>query len=136
MARKSLAFLLPAAPARPASTAYSSLDILCLHSMSHYQDRFFDLERDILAPNRTPPLKATKPNFKAPDSPPPPVSYNPPSDYTDTGEDDGNSSMGGRRVRESRTPISLADGVLIRYIDPNRIDIVVHEGKNALVYAS
>jgi hypothetical protein len=57
------------------------LDILCLHSMSNDQDLFFDLKRDILAPKRTPLLKATKPNFDVPDSPPPLVPYDPSSDH-------------------------------------------------------
>ena len=104
--------------------------------MSNDRDGFFDLERDILAPNRTPPLMATKPDFDVPESPPPLVPYDPSSDYTDTEEANGYSSIRCRRVRQGRTHASLADGVLIHYIDPSRIDIAVYGEKNALESAS
>ena len=86
--------------------------------MCNDQDQFFDLERDILAPNRTPLLKATKPNFDIVDSPPAVVSYDPSSYYTDTEEANSSGSMRGRRVRGSQTLALLADGVLIRHIEP------------------
>ena len=79
---------------------------------------------------------AAKPNFDVPDSPPPLIPYDPSSDYTDTDEANGSGSTRGRRARESQTHASLADGVLIRHIDPNRTDIAVHGEKNALESAS
>lgn len=96
------------------------------------KDLFIDFERDILGPNRTPPLKATKPNFKSLDSPPPLVPYCP-SDSTDAEEAKGTSAKRSCRFRKSRTHATSADGVLICDIDPNR---TTNGGKNALASAS
>lgn len=100
--------------------------------MSQDQDFFYDVDRDIIAPHRSPPLVAIKPSYEPEDSPAPQVPIDPSSDSSE-GEDTGVApSSKRRRKRKGRTKPSFADGVLIRAIDPNQGELATHAEKNPL----
>ncbi|KIV83090.1 hypothetical protein, variant 3 [Exophiala sideris] len=89
--------------------------------MSHnYQDHFFDLERDIIAPNRSPPLEKAEPVLTPRESPPPLVPVYPSSDSSDV-EDAGEFRPS--RSRKSRK-------------DPNQVDVAADAERYALASAS
>ncbi|EXJ54457.1 hypothetical protein A1O7_09797 [Cladophialophora yegresii CBS 114405] len=103
--------------------------------MSH-QESFFDFETDIL--NRTPPLVPVKPDLEPHDSPAPFVRIDTSSDSTDVEQTDGvpSSRKKRRKKRKGRTNPTFADGVLIRSLDPNHLELASHVERNALASAS
>ncbi|KAI1625770.1 hypothetical protein EDD37DRAFT_317462 [Exophiala viscosa] len=102
---------------------------------NNYQDHFFDLERDIIAPNRSPLLEEARPVLTPCDSPPPLVPVYPSSDSSDL-EDVGEFRPPRRKIRKGRTNASLSDGVLIRSIAPNQVDVAADAERHALASAS
>jgi hypothetical protein len=96
------------------------------------QDDFFDVDRDIIAPLRSPPLVAVEPSFRPHESPPPLVPLESSSD-SDEEDIDGPAPSRKPRKRKGRTKSSLADGVLIRALDPNQGEEVArHAERHAL----
>ncbi|KIW13983.1 hypothetical protein PV08_06764 [Exophiala spinifera] len=107
--------------------------------MSNYQDpeQVYDLERDFLAPARSPGLKPVNINYKPVVTPPPLVPNYPSSDSSDEDEacEDGPSGRQ-RTSRKSRTDPSLSDGTLIRSLDPNQVELARFAEKHALASGS
>lgn len=94
--------------------------------MSPYQDQdpYYNLERDILAPARTPPLQEVKPIYESVESPLPLVRLDPSSsDSTDVEGTDAPQPPRKPRKRKRRTQPTFADGVLIRAIDPSQVEL-------------
>lgn len=99
-------------------------------------DPFYNLYRDIIAPNRTPPLEAVQPNFESHGSPLHLVLVEASSDSTDAEEPDEAGASRKRRRRKGRTNPTLADGVLIRSLDPNAVELASHSERHPLESAS
>ena len=98
------------------------------------QDLFYDYDRDFA--NRSPQLEAIKPKYAPEDSPGPLVRIDPSSDSADTEDSDGVRSSRKPKKRKGRTNPSFADGVLIRSLDSNQIELAAHAEKNPLESAS
>lgn len=106
-------------------------------SNDYYPDQYFDLERDIIAPNRTPPLERAEPVFTPHDSPAPLVPvYPPPSDSSEAEEAGEHRPLRRRRSRKGRTNASLSDGVLIRSLDFDAVEVAALAERHALASAS
>lgn len=108
--------------------------------MSSEQDQYhslqyFDLERDFLAPNRSPSLEAVQPNLQPEESPRPLVPYDTSSSEESEGESNAVPPRGSKR-RRGQTHPSLSDAVLIRSLAPNQPEIALAAGKHALESAS
>ena len=103
--------------------------------MSQDQDIFYDVDRDIIGPHRSPPLVAVKPNFESEDSPPPLVRIDPSSDSTDVEDTDGVRPRKPKR-RKGQTKPTFADGVLIRSLDPSQELLARQAESTALESAS
>ncbi|OAP54614.1 hypothetical protein AYL99_11062 [Fonsecaea erecta] len=88
--------------------------------MSQDQDIFYDVERDIIAPFRSPGLEAVKPVYGPRESPAPLI---PVEDSTSDDSEAEDTDAGQRRekslARKGRTNHTFADSVLILSIDPN-----------------
>ena len=104
--------------------------------MSHEQDLFYDIDRDIIGPHRSPLLQAVEPNFKSLDSPPPLVRVDTSSDSEDVEGTDSSRPSRKRKRRKGRTNPTLADGVLIRALDPNQEQLASQAEKLPLESAS
>lgn len=107
--------------------------------MSNYQDpdQVYDLERDFLAPARSPGLQPVNINYRPVVTPPPLVPNYPSSDSSDEEDDTGGDGPSERRTRrKSRIDPSLSDGVLIRSLDPNQVELARIAEKHALASAS
>ncbi|KIX05127.1 uncharacterized protein Z518_05999 [Rhinocladiella mackenziei CBS 650.93] len=96
--------------------------------MSQAPDQYFDFERDIL--KRSPQLAPVKPNFKSSETPPPLIACDQSSDSTDAEETDEPRLSKRRNNRKSRSSPSLGDGVLIRSLDPNQVELATYSEKN------
>ncbi|EXJ81922.1 hypothetical protein A1O1_07989 [Capronia coronata CBS 617.96] len=107
-------------------------------SNDQYSDEYYNLERDFLLPSRTPPLEEKRPNLRPEESPRPLVAYYPSSDTSE--EESSNSqnaqSSRSRTRRKGRTTPILGDGVLIRSLDPNQVDVANNAERYALASAS
>jgi hypothetical protein len=105
--------------------------------MSHLdQDDFLDVDRDIIAPHRSPLLEAVNPVFGPQESPPPLVPLETSSD-SDEEDIDGPAPSRKPRKRKGGTKSSLADGVLIRALDPNQgEELASHVERHALESAN
>ncbi|KAJ9501594.1 hypothetical protein H2202_002555 [Exophiala xenobiotica] len=106
--------------------------------MSNAQDPYqvFDLDRDFIAPARTPPLEQVNPSFRVAWSPPPLGPHYPSSDSSSEDENREVRPSARRKIRKGRTNPSLTDGVLIRALDPNQPEAARHAEKYALASAS
>ncbi|KAK5202633.1 hypothetical protein LTR41_011628 [Exophiala xenobiotica] len=106
--------------------------------MSNAQDpdQVFDLDRDFIAPGRTPPLKPIKPSFRVEWSPPPFGPDYPSSDSSSEDEIREIRTSARRKIRKGRTNPSLTDGVLIRALNPNQPEAAKHAERYALASAS
>ncbi|KAK5453570.1 hypothetical protein LTS15_006755 [Exophiala xenobiotica] len=106
--------------------------------MSNAQDPYqvFDLDRDFIAPARTPPLEPVNPSFRVTWSPPPLGPHYPSSESSSEDEIREVRTSARRKIRKGRTNPSLTDGVLIRAIDPNQPEAARHAEKYALASAS
>ncbi|KAH0833738.1 hypothetical protein AYO21_04480 [Fonsecaea monophora] len=89
--------------------------------MSHDQDFFIDVERDIIAPLRSPGLEPVNPEYGPRSSPAPLVRVDELS--SDSSEAEDSDTLGRRQktiARKGRANRTFADGVLILALDPNQ----------------
>ncbi|EXJ61222.1 uncharacterized protein A1O5_12014 [Cladophialophora psammophila CBS 110553] len=90
--------------------------------MSQDQDPYFQFERDIIGPLRSPVLEPVNPEYGPRASPAPLVPVNDPSssDSSDVEDPKAVRRQGNPRIRKSRANCTFADSVLILSLDPNQ----------------
>ncbi|KIW93110.1 uncharacterized protein Z519_05715 [Cladophialophora bantiana CBS 173.52] len=90
--------------------------------MSQDQDPYFQFERDIIGPLRSPALEPVNPEYGPRASPAPLVPVEDPSssDSSDVEDPKVVRRQGNSRIRKSRANCTFADGVLILSLDPNQ----------------